>query len=35
MVFEINGVDILPYVAYDGLKYKRSDLDGPNAGIYF
>ena len=32
MVFEINGVDILPYVAYDGLKYQRSDLDGPNAG---
>ena len=32
MVFEINGVNILPYVAYDGLKYKRSDLDGPNAG---
>ena len=32
MVFTINGVDILPYVAYDGLKYTRSDLDGPNAG---
>lgn len=32
MVFRINGTDILKYVAYDGLKYTRSDLDGPNAG---
>lgn len=32
MVFSINGKDILKYVAADGLKYTRSDLDGPNAG---
>lgn len=32
MVFMIDGTDILKYVAYDGLKYTRSDLDGPNAG---
>ena len=32
MVFRIDGTDILKYVASDGLKYTRSDLDGPNAG---
>ena len=32
MILTIDGVDILPYVASDGLKYTRSDLDGPNAG---
>ena len=32
MVFTIDGVSILPYVASDGLKYTRSDLDGENAG---
>lgn len=32
MVFKIDGTDILKYVASDGLKYTRSDLDGPNAG---
>lgn len=26
-VFEINGVDMLPYVAYRGIKWQRSDLD--------
>lgn len=32
MVFTINNVNILPYVASNGLKYTRSDLDGENAG---
>ena len=32
MVFEINGTDILPYIANQGLKWQRSDVDGPNAG---
>ena len=32
MVFSIDGVDILPYIAYGGLKWQRSDVDGPNAG---
>ena len=32
MVFNVNGVNILPFVAYDGLKWQRSDLDGENAG---
>lgn len=32
MVFTIDGVDILPYIAYKGLKWTRSDIDGPDAG---
>lgn len=32
MVFKINGVDITPYIAFGGLKWQRSDVDGPNAG---
>lgn len=32
MVFEINGVDITPYIAFNGIKWSRNDVDGPNAG---
>ncbi len=32
MVMEINGFDIVPYIAFQGLKWQRSDIDGPNAG---
>lgn len=32
MTLKINGVDITPYVAYQGFKWQRSDADGPNAG---
>ena len=32
MVFEINGVDITPYIVYGGLKWSRNDVDGANAG---
>ena len=32
MVIRIDGVDITPYVAYNGLKWQRSDLDAPNSG---
>lgn len=33
MFLEIDGVDILPYVAYEGgIKWQRSDLDSPDAG---
>lgn len=32
MVLEINGVDIIPYVAFGGFKWQRADIDGPNAG---
>ena len=32
MVFTINGVNMLPYVAFRGLKWTRNDIDGPDAG---
>lgn len=32
MILKINEVDILPYVAYKGIKWQLSDLDGPSAG---
>lgn len=32
MVFKINNLDILPYLKFGGIKYKRNDIDGPNAG---
>lgn len=32
MVFKVNGVNMLPYVAYGGFKWQRNDIDGPDAG---
>lgn len=32
MVFTVNGVNMLPYVAYQGLKWSRNDVDAPNTG---
>lgn len=32
MVLKINGVDILPYVAHQGIKWQRNDLDSADAG---
>ena len=32
MVFEIDGLDITPYIAYGGLNQTREDIDGPDAG---
>lgn len=32
MILKINGVDILPYVAHQGIKWQRSDLDSSEAG---
>lgn len=32
MVFTVNGVDMVPFLAYGGLKWQRADVDGPNAG---
>ena len=32
MVFKVNGVNMLPYVAYCGFKWQRNDIDGPDAG---
>lgn len=32
MHFEIDGVDVLPYIAYKGIKWTRNDIDSENAG---
>lgn len=32
MILSINGVDILPYVAHQGIKWQRNDLDAPDSG---
>lgn len=32
MVFEINGLDMKPYIANQGLQWTREDLEGANAG---
>ena len=29
---KIDGVDITPYIAYQGVKWTRNDVDGPNTG---
>lgn len=28
----IDGIDLTPYIAFNGYKWQRSDVDGPNAG---
>lgn len=32
MVLKINGVDITPYIANQGVKWQRSDIDASNSG---
>lgn len=32
MILKIDGVDILPYVAHQGLKWQRNDIDSADAG---
>ncbi len=32
MTFSINGVNMLPYIAYRGLKWQRGDVEAPDAG---
>lgn len=32
MTLTINGTDIVPYIAFQGVKWQRNDVDGPNAG---
>jgi hypothetical protein len=32
MTLEIDGVDIVPFIAYGGLKWQREDMDGEGAG---
>lgn len=32
MILKIDGVDILPYVAHQGIKWQRNDLDSAESG---
>ena len=32
MTLTINNVDMVPYIAYGGLKWSRNDIDAPNTG---
>lgn len=32
MTLEINGVNMVPYIAFGGFKWQRSDVDGEGAG---
>lgn len=32
MTLTVNGVDMVPYVAYGGFKWQRSDIDGSDSG---
>lgn len=32
MTLTINGVDMVPYIAYGGLKWQRNDIDSPDTG---
>lgn len=32
MILKVDGVDILPYVAHQGLKWQRNDIDSADAG---
>lgn len=32
MVLEINGLDIVPYIAYQGIQWQREDVDASDAG---
>ena len=32
MTLTVNGVDMIPFVAYQGLKWSRNDVEAPDAG---
>lgn len=32
MTLTVNGVNMVPYVAYQGLKWQRADVEAPDAG---
>ena len=32
MTLTVNGVDMIPYIAYNGLKWQRSDIDASDSG---
>ena len=34
MIFEINGVNMLPYVAHQGFKWQRNDIESEDAGRF-
>ena len=31
MTLTVNGIDMTPYIAYQGFKWQRNDVDGPDA----
>ena len=32
MMLKINGVDFMPFIAIQGVKWQRNDIDAPNSG---
>ena len=32
MVLTVDGINIVPYIAFQGLKWARNDIDAPNSG---
>ena len=32
MILKINGVDFMPFIAKQGVKWQRNDIDAPNSG---
>lgn len=32
MVLEVDGVNLVPFTAFGGIRWQRADVDGPNAG---
>lgn len=32
MMLKINGVDFIPFIAKQGIKWQRNDIDAPNSG---
>lgn len=32
MTFTVNNVDMVPYIAFGGVKWQRSDIEAPDAG---
>jgi hypothetical protein len=32
MMLKINGVDFMPFIAKQGVKWQRNDIDAPNSG---
>lgn len=32
MVLTVNGIDMIPFIAKQGIKWLRNDVEGPNGG---